>query len=142
MQINFDSSSSFIEFVNRNGAGAKEFRFYYGASGVGFAFLSSSGAWTNASDARIKKNIKDIKYGLQTVMLLNPREYDLKQSNKHAIGFVAQEVLDIIPEVVHGSENSQFGIDYGSITAILTKAMQEQQAVIDDLKARIEALEG
>ena len=140
-QINYYSSASTIEFVNRNSGGAKTFSWFYGASGGGTpATLSTSGVWTNASDARGKDNIKDIGYGLSTVLALQPRQYDVKSDGSHAIGFVSQEVLNVIPEIVHGSEEKFYGLDYGSLGAVLAKAIQEQQALIDAQKTAIESL--
>jgi hypothetical protein len=145
-QVNYYSSASTIEFVNRNSGGSKTFSWYYQASGAGSpATLSTSGVWTNASDARGKENIADIHYGLDTVMALQPRQYDVKSDGSHAVGFVAQEVLPVVPELVHvtrRTENDEFyGLDYGSMTAVLVKAIQEQQAIITALTARVAALE-
>jgi hypothetical protein len=146
-QINFYGTGSTIEFVNRDSGGAKTFSWYYAASGGGPpATLSTSGVWTNASDARGKENISEIHYGLDTVMALYPRQYDVKSDGSHAIGFVAQEVLPVVPELVHvtrRTENDEFyGLDYGSMTAVLVKAIQEQQALITSLTARVALLEG
>ena len=144
-QINFYGTGSTIEFVNRDSGGAKTFSWYYAASGGGSpATLSTSGVWTNASDARGKENISEIHYGLDTVMALYPRQYDVKSDGSHAIGFVAQEVLPVVPELVHvtrRTENDEFyGLDYGSMTAVLVKAIQEQQEMIDSLKAELALL--
>ena len=54
---------------------------------------------------------------------------------------MAQELELDIPEVV-GGEDGNKGVSYGQLTAVLTKAIQEQQTIIDDLKSRIETLEG
>jgi hypothetical protein len=145
-QMNYSSAQTTIEFVNRNSGGAKTFSWYYATSGGGTpATLSTSGVWTNASDARGKENITDINYGLDVVLALKPRQYDVKSDNSHAIGFVAQEVFPIIPELVHSTKTQDneeyYGLDYGSMTAVLVKAIQEQQQIINDLKARIETLE-
>jgi hypothetical protein len=142
-QINFGSSNASIEFVNRNSGGAKTFKWYYGASGSGTpATLSTSGVWTNASDIRGKENIADIHYGLSEVLALKSRQYDVKSDNSHAIGFVAQEVLSIIPEIVHGSEEDFYGLDYGSLSAVLVKAIQELKAELDATKAEVALLKG
>ena len=61
------------------------------------------------------------------------------------IGFIAQEVLPLIPEVVSvpvDTDKDLYSISYPKLTAVLTKAIQEQQTIIEDLKARIETLEG
>jgi len=105
--------------------------------------LSSSGAWTNGSDIAFKKNVADIEYGLLTVLNLQPRKYQMKLDDIDDIGFIAQEIETVIPEIVHTNENSGYkSLDYGAITAVLVKAMQEQQTLIEDLKSRIETLEG
>jgi len=105
--------------------------------------LSAAGAWTNGSDIAFKKNVQDIEYGLSTVLDLQPRKYQMKLDDIDDIGFIAQEIETIIPEIVHTNENSGYkSLDYGAITAVLVKAIQEQQTIIDDLKTRIETLEG
>jgi len=145
-QMNFASGSSTIEFVNRS-TGAKTFSWYYGSAGGGSpATLSTSGVWTNASDARGKENITDIGYGLNTVLSMQARQYDVNSDESHAIGFIAQELLPIIPEVVHVTRTDEhgddwYGVDYGSIAAVLVKAIQEQQAIITALTARVTALD-
>ena len=72
---------------------------------------------------------------------MQPRKYKIKADNSDAIGFIAQEMEAIIPEVVNGEDGSK-GLAYGHLTAVLVKAIQEQQTIIDDLKSRIETLEG
>ena len=105
------------------------------------ATLTNAGAWTDASDISYKENITDINYGLDTVKSMQPRKYTIKSDNSDAIGFIAQEMEAIIPEVVNGEDGSKT-LSYGQLTAVLVKAIQEQQTIIEDLKARIETLEG
>ena len=110
------------------------------------ASLSTSGVWTNASDKRYKENIKDLNYGLDEVLKLQPRLYNIKGDSKINVGLIAQEVLEVIPEVVDSVYCEPLGEDrytlaYGSLVAVAFKAIQEQQAIINDLKARIETLE-
>jgi hypothetical protein len=107
-----------------------------------YASLSPSGAWTNASDARLKKNIVDIKYGLADVLRLQPRSYQMNDVAGDFVGFVAQELQTVIPEVVTGDPEKQLGVDYGSLVAVAFKAIQEQQALIAQLQADVAALKG
>jgi len=132
------------------GTGSAEYRHLYMNSGDGslfffndtnYASLSAAGAWTNASDARLKKNIVDIKYGLADVLRLQPRSYQMNDVAGDFVGFVAQELQTVIPEVVTGNAEKQLGVDYGSLVAVAFKAIQEQQALITSLTARIAALE-
>jgi hypothetical protein len=104
------------------------------ASAANTATLSAAGAWTNASDARLKKNITNIKYGLDTVMATQPRSYNRKDVPGEFIGFVAQELKNQVPEVVFGNEDEQYTVDYGSLVAIAFKAIQELKAEIEILK--------
>ena len=65
----------------------------------------------------------------------------MKTDDEQQIGFIAQELELDIPEVV-GGEDGNKGVSYGQLTAVLTKAIQEQQTLIETLTARIETLEG
>ncbi|MFA5928638.1 MAG: tail fiber domain-containing protein, partial [Candidatus Margulisiibacteriota bacterium] len=105
--------------------------FYNGANN---ASLNPAGAWTNASDRSYKKDIQDINYGLSTVMKMQPREYRMRSDNEKQIGFVAQELENVVPEVVSGVEGKK-GVSYGNLTAVLTKAIQEQQKQFEQYKA-------
>jgi len=102
------------------------------------ASLNASGAWTDASDENLKKDIEDISYGTAILKQLKPRKYKMKADDASQIGFIAQEVETLIPEVVEDIEledgSVQKGLSYGHLTAVLTKTIQE-------LEARITALE-
>ena len=113
---------------------------FYFDSGTNAAYLSSAGAWTNASDARLKNSITDIKYGLDAVLSTKPRSYKMNDLDGDYIGFVAQELQTVIPEVVSGDPEKQLGVDYGSLVSVAFKAIQEQQAMITELKAELDAV--
>ena len=105
-----------------------------------------------SSDARLKENIKDTPYGLKEVIKIRPVEFDWKKdsgkrSGKHDIGFIAQEMEEVIPEVVKestklDSDENYKSIDYGKITSVLIKAVQEQQEQIKELRKDIKKLRG
>ena len=57
------------------------------------------------------------------------------------IGFIAQETMDVIPEVVSGTEQMNYSMQYGPITAVLVEAVKEQQTHINEQQAHIEELE-
>jgi hypothetical protein len=102
----------------------------------------STGAYTALSDINKKKNIQLSTIGLNEVLQLKPSTFIMKndETDVEQLGFIAQEVKDIIPQAY--VENDGFiGLSDRPIIAALTKAMQEQQAIIDGLIARIEALE-
>jgi len=101
-------------------------------------------AWTAASDSRIKKNIVNSTYGLATVLKLRPVEYNLTSNDLKQVGFIAQEVQKLVPEVVTGKEGDLskgeiLGITYSNLVPVLTKAIQEQQKQIEDQNSKIAA---
>lgn len=102
-------------------------------NGANEGYLSSAGAWTSASDASYKKDITNIRYGLADLLKMQPRSYRMKSDNSSQIGFVAQELENVIPEVVSG-EDGKKGIAYGQLSAVIVKAVQEQQKEIEVLK--------
>ncbi|HOZ87861.1 MAG TPA: hypothetical protein PL029_08890, partial [Bacteroidia bacterium] len=59
--------------------------------------------------------------------------YKMKGTNYQDIGFIAQEVKQILPELVYGQEG-QMTMSYGQMTSVLTKAIQEQQQLIETQK--------
>lgn len=106
------------------------------------------------SDRRTKTNIEDSQYGIETVRQMVPKRFGYKMpdgtDNTHVsltnkkVGFIAQELAEILPDAVFNQEDQDqenehgyaysYSIDYGSLTAVLTKAIQE-------LDARVSALE-
>jgi len=106
-------------------------------------------AWTTYSSKRWKTNIKPIDGALDKVNRLRGVSYDWKSDGKHDIGLIAEEVGEVIPEVVAYEENGldAKSIDYSRLVAVLIEAMKEQQnqvkqqqAMIEDLKAQIREL--
>ncbi len=92
------------------------------------------------SDQKLKTNVKDIEYGLDTIMKLKPKQYDWKKDDRHDIGFIAQEVEEVIPEIVKDNEwfdDKIKTMDYEKLTAVLIKAVQEQQQQIEELKEKL-----
>ncbi len=85
-----------------------------------------------SSDRNLKTNISDLNYGLDDILALRPVSFDYLRTGKNSLGFIAQEVKDIIPEIVSGEEGS-YGLHYSIMTALLTKGIQEQQQQIERL---------
>ena len=102
-------------------------------------------SFPTGSDVRIKKNITNSKYGLSAVLQLRPVEYNLKSNDLKQVGFIAQEVKKLIPEVVSGNEGDIekgeiLAISYGNLVPVLTKAIQEESAQKDKEIAALKAL--
>ncbi len=88
--------------------------------------------WVHASDARLKTNIEPIDDPLHKVLQLDNVYFNWKTNpnSDRQIGFIAQDVKNIIPEVVVGNEQDGYGIAYGNITALLAGAIKEQNTQI------------
>jgi len=122
------------------GTDGNTFNVYDGA-GTLKGYLSSGGTWTNTSDIAFKENIIDIKYGLEDALKLRPVSYITKDYKEEQIGFIAQDMEQVIPEVVSGKEGSK-GISYGSLVALCIKAIQDLNAKVEAQAVRIAELEG
>lgn len=105
----------------------------------------SNGAWAYSSDVRLKKNIQSLKNSLECILKLNPVRYDWKtdvdSKDGSQIGFIAQELENYLPELVDTDVDGMKSITYSTLTSVLTGAIQEQQAQIDELNNRLKALE-
>ena len=92
-------------------------------------------AFLYSSDISLKKNIKPIENQLDKVLSLQPVSYSWKANDKTDVGFVAQDVENIFPEVVHTNETTNLkSIDYAKLTVYLVQAIKEQQKEIEQLK--------
>jgi len=104
--------------------------------------ITSDGTLTTAtSDEKYKYNILPINYGLNTILQLKPVNFQWINGEEQDLGFIAQDVAEIIPEAVSTNWNSDLLFRYECLIPILTKAIQEQQALIKALEQRIINLE-
>jgi hypothetical protein len=100
----------------------------------------SSVAYNTTSDERLKENIKNTRFGINDVLKINVKDYNYKaDATKQVLnGFIAQQLYTIYPEAVHkGGEDaktSPWMVDYGKLTPLLVKGMQDQQVQIEALK--------
>jgi len=99
-------------------------------------------AWTQYSSRRWKTNIRPIQGALDKVERLTGVYYDWKADGKHDIGLVAEDVGQVVPEIVAYENNGvdAKSVDYARLTALLIEAVKEQQAQIQTLKFEIERL--
>ncbi len=102
-------------------------------------------SWNNLSDKRLKKNIETINDALSKLMKLRGVNFEWKDENTpekgRRMGFLAQEAIEVIPEVVdHSEDNDIFTMQYAPITALLVEAVKEQNEVIEELKKTNEKL--
>jgi len=102
---------------------------------------SATGTVTASSDIRLKKNIKTIENALDKVLNLRGVEFDRIDIDTHQIGLIAQEVEEVIPDVVHTNENGLKSVAYGNIVAILIESIKELKGEISELKEKVAKLE-
>tara|TARA_A100001201_G_scaffold125660_1_gene110009 strand:- start:969 stop:1982 length:1014 start_codon:yes stop_codon:yes gene_type:complete len=98
--------------------------------------LTASGNVTAYSDKRIKTDISKIDNALEKVCLVSGYTYkrtDTGDERKHT-GVIAQEVIKVLPEVVHGSEETVYSVAYGNMVGLLIEAIKELKSEIDELK--------
>lgn len=115
-------------------------------------FAALDGAYTPSSDSRFKTNIRPMQSVLTKIMQLAPAQYQYIDNNpnqEQSLGFIAQEVKNIFPELVNTveSEADLHTVNYAGFSVVAIKAIQEQQALIEQqaqtieiMKAELEAI--
>jgi len=109
----------------------------------------STTTYATSSDYRLKENVVPMTGALAKVLTLMPVTYNWKSDGSDGEGFIAHELQEVFPQAVVGEKdavdengNPKYqGIDTSFLVATLTAAIQEQQALITQLTARITALE-
>jgi hypothetical protein len=107
----------------------------------------SATSYTTSSDYRLKNTIAPMTGALAKVALLKPCTYKWNADGSDGEGFIAHELAEVVPQCVTGAKdavdeegNPKYqGIDTSFLVATLTAAIQEQQAIIESLKARLDA---
>ena len=102
--------------------------------------------YATTSDKRLKENIKPLSVGLNELLKIQPSEYNWKGSTGLDQGFIAQDLYKIWPKAVHKPHNETdmsdpWAVDYGKLTPLLVKAIQDQQKIIEELKEKVINLE-
>ena len=102
--------------------------------------VTATGNITAYSDISLKENIETIPNALDKVLNLRGVEFDRKDlSDKpHQIGVIAQEVEEVIPEVVLTNEEGIKSVAYGNLVGLLIESIKELKAEVNDLKAKVE----
>jgi hypothetical protein len=136
-QTNANNSGTFLNFAQ---------------SGTTIGSISgnaTNAAYNTSSDYRLKEDIASMTGALAKVAALKPVTYKWKINGSDGEGFIAHELAEVCPDAVTGVKdavdadgNPRYqGIDVSFLVATLTAAIQEQQALITSLTARIAALE-
>jgi hypothetical protein len=126
-RIHFDTGTFYV--LNQTSTGVK--------------LTNGATAWAAQSDERLKENIKPLENVLNKIKNYRCVEYNLKTEKKDKkIGFIAQDWEGNFDPIISKDDEGLLGMKYTETIPVLLKAIQEQQTIIEDLKARIETLEG
>jgi hypothetical protein len=160
--VGFASNGAVGVQVGGNGEGGIDFYNQSAGYVASIVVNSSTVSYGTGSDYRLKDNIAPMTGALEKVAQLKPSTWSWKSTGEASQGFIAHELQEIVPDCVTGEKDAvqtideldadgnvigtkevpkYQGIDTSFLVATLTAAIQEQQAIITDLKARIETLE-
>jgi hypothetical protein len=153
-----------ISTIDGGGYGRAMFPSINNSCKLGKSGNAFSGIWTyaltNLSDGRQKENITEIPDALGVIMKLKGVKYDIKEEysyipkelkdlkvierledeRKNKLGFIAQDVNSVLPEVVqHDDSTDVYGINYTEIIPVLVEAIKEQHGIIEELKNQVAA---
>jgi hypothetical protein len=100
------------------------------------------------SDQRLKKDVAPLSGALETIQALQGVTFEWKQdelpdrnfSDEEQVGFIAQQVLEVLPQVVKKGDDGFYALDYAKLTPVLVEAVKEQQSIIDAQERKIEQL--
>ncbi|MFB0525699.1 MAG: tail fiber domain-containing protein [Phycisphaerae bacterium] len=114
----------------------------------GSAAKPGGGSWSNFSDIRLKEINRNYERGLSEVVQLNPVRYTYRKSNeldlpadKPFVGFVAQEVQNVIPEAVEENSKGYLMVNNDPIILAMVNAIKQLKVENDQLKQRLDTLE-
>jgi len=161
LQIRNNSTSNGIKVVTNTSTTRG---YFYADQSNAIGILNNAGSWgfkmdssgnctatgdvTAYSDIRLKENIRTVDNALNMVKSMRGVYFDRKDTGKSSVGVIAQEMEEILPQVVKTSdarseENTDAlpdikTVSYGNIVGVLIEAIKEQQVQIDELKAKLE----
>lgn len=140
-------ASLLIRKTDNNSTTSQVFaRFEINNTNTGSGQINANGAnqaaFGSTSDARLKENVTNLPSQLAALLALRPVEFDYKDGSGHQIGFIAQEVQQIFPDVIGQNVDGFLTISgMGKNEARLVKGLQELAQKVMELTLRVEALE-
>lgn len=114
--------------------------------------VAGIGAYNALSDARYKTNVRELEAALEQVLAMRGVSYDWDDAAMEArgyrapagrhIGVLAQEIERVVPEAVVTADDGDKSVAYDALTPLLIEAIKAQQQQIEEMRARLAALEG
>jgi hypothetical protein len=111
------------------------------SAGITVTGTATATDFDSTSDIRLKTNIEPIDDPLAKVIQIEGVSFNWKEDNKPALGVIADQVEEIIPEIVRGGPDTTKTVNYNGLIGLLIEAVKEQQTQIDGLKERLSKLE-
>ena len=97
--------------------------------------ITTSQDFDSLSDARLKENVETVSGALETVSQLRGVKFNWKESKQNSYGVIAQELEEILPDLVHGSDTRT--VNYNGIIAILIESIKELKQEVEILKTSL-----
>jgi hypothetical protein len=153
--LSLEQANSYIQFRQTGASSVAQIQFYRNTDSTAtfaghIVTTGTSVSYETSSDYRLKENVNYEFDALTRVKELKPARFNfIVDADKTVDGFLAHEVSDIVPEAITGEKDAvddegspeYQGIDQSKLVPLLTKAIQEQQTLIETLQAKVEALE-
>ncbi len=101
-----------------------------------------NGSQAHASDATLKREVRDLELGIEKVRQLRPVSFEWKdaEDNRRHFGFIAQEFREVAPNLVYEGEEGSLGLSYVELVPLLVRALQSQDAELAALKSELAPL--
>ena len=144
----YDNGNEFFKWTSRNSTVTTEWARLQAsgltvlgavnASSCTITNTLSAGTITETSAREYKENIVNLDSALNIVQELDGVRYDWKETGISDIGFIADDLMTVLPELVQLNEDGSVqGMNYGKVTAVLVNAIKEQQVMIQELQSRL-----
>jgi hypothetical protein len=135
--------------IGSTSTAAQDIAYFFNPNGIvgSIQTSGSSTSYVTSSDYRLKHDIQPMTGALAKVQQLKPVTYKWNADDSESQGFIAHELQEVVPECVTGEKDAvdkdgkpvYQGIDTSFLVATLTAAIKEQQTIIEELKARLDA---
>lgn len=102
--------------------------------------IASTSNYTQSSDIRLKSNICELGNCLEKLLLIEGKFYNKNNSELPELGIIAQELLDIYPNLVYKDNKGYYSINYSGLLPIIIEAMKEQNLILKKQEEEIKNL--
>ena len=98
-------------------------------------FTVEAADFNSTSDQNLKTNIQTVQNSLDTLQQIRGVTFDWKTNNKSSVGVIAQEIEQVLPQLVNEGEHKS--VNYNGLIGVLIEAVKELSAEVEELKKRV-----